>query len=109
MPDKEKLSLLASHGASMVLFLSAGLLRQARDELLEGAYTEDTPCAIVYKATWEDEKIVRGRLLELPEMAERNGIRKTALVLVGEFLEGGYERSRLYAPDFSTEYRKASR
>lgn len=108
VPEKERLSQLAAHGATMVLFLSTGLLWQVRDQLLQGAYTEDTPCAIVYKATWKDEKIVRGKLGRLPEMAEENGIKKTALIVVGDFLNGGYELSRLYAPDFSTEYREAS-
>lgn len=108
VPEKECLSQLAAHGATMVLFLSTGLLWQVRDQLLQGAYTEDTPCAIVYKATWKDEKIVRGKLGRLPEMAEENGVKKTALIVVGDFLNGGYELSRLYAPDFSTEYREAS-
>lgn len=109
VPRQEALSALASHGASMVLFLSAGLLPQVRDSLLQGAYTEDTPCAIVYKATWEDEIIVRGPLHRLPEMARENGIEKTALIVVGEFLEGGYELSRLYAPDFSTAFRQGTK
>jgi len=108
VPEGERLERLASHGCTMVLFLSAGLLEQVKEALLRGAYTEDSPCAIVYKATWEEERIVRGTLGRLPEMAQENGIRKTALVLVGDFLGGGYELSRLYASDFSTEYRRAS-
>ena len=107
VPEKERLSVLARHGATMILFLSAGLLETVKTELLQGAYNETTPCAIVYKATWEDEKIIRGTLGRLPEMARENGIRKTALVLVGEFLDGVCEPSCLYDPDFSTEYRKA--
>ena len=105
----ERLAALAAHGVSMVLFLSAGLLKQVREELLAGAYTKDTPCAIVYKATWEEEKIVRGTLDRLPEMAEENGIDRTALILVGDFLNGAYELSRLYAPDFSTGFRTGTK
>lgn len=80
VPEAERLRKLAAHGASMVLFLSAGLLEQVQQELLAGAYTADTPCAIVYKATWEDEKLVRGRLGELPQLAKQHGIKKTALL-----------------------------
>lgn len=108
VPSAERLGNLAAHGATMVLFLSAGLVRSVQEQLLAGAYTDDTPCAIVYKATWEDEKIVRCRLGELAEMAEESGIRKTALIVVGDFLGGDYELSRLYAADFSTEFREAS-
>ena len=107
MPEREKLSALAAHGATMVLFLSAGLLEQVQKQLLQGAYTENTPCAIVYKATWEDEKIIRGTLGTLCEMAKQNHITKTALITVGDFLGDEYLLSRLYAADFSTEYRKA--
>ena len=106
VPEREHLGHLAVHGCTMVLFLSTGLLSHVKRELLTGAYREDTPCAIVYKATWEEEKIVRGTLGRLPEMAAENDITKTALVLVGDFLGDDYELSRLYAPDFSTEYRK---
>lgn len=107
VPEKERLSLLASHGATMVIFLSAGLVREVRAGLLQGGYREDTPCAIVYKATWEDEKIIRGTVGRLPEMAEAGGIKKTALIIAGEFLGDDYALSRLYAPDFSTQYREA--
>ena len=108
MPPAERLCDLAVHGSTMVLFLSAGLVQSVQEQLLAGAYTDDTPCAIVYKATWEDEKIIRGRLCNLAKMAEENGIRKTALIVVGDFLGGDYELSRLYAADFSTEFREAS-
>lgn len=107
VPEREKLSALAAHGTTMVLFLSAGLLEQVQKQLLQGAYTENTPCAIVYKATWEDEKIIRGTLGTLCEMAKQNHITKTALITVGDFLGDEYLLSRLYAADFSTEYRKA--
>jgi len=108
VPERESLEKLSSHGASMVLFLSAGLLEAVQRQLLAGGYKRETPCAIVYKATWADEKIVRGKLGGLAELGRESGIGKMALVLVGDFLgDGGYERSRLYAPDFSTNFRKA--
>lgn len=110
VPETERLSLLAQHGASMVLFLSAGLLEKAQAELLQGKYQEDTPAAIVYKATWPEETIVRCTVGTLAKTGAEHGIRKTALVLVGEFLTATppYDRSKLYDPDFTTEYRKGT-
>ena len=88
VPEREKLRSLAAHQSTMVLFLSTGLLVQVREELLAGGLAPDTPCAICYKATWEDEKkSCRGVLDELPELAERAGIRKTALIVVGKGTE----------------------
>ena len=108
VPAGEELSRLAAHGASMVLFLSAGMLPQLQAELLAGgAYTPETPAALVYKVSWPEEKLCRCTLGTLAETGAREGIYKTALVLVGDFLAGPYERSKLYDPDFSTEYRKA--
>ena len=108
VPEKEALHTLASHACSMVVFLSAGLIPEVQEELLKGAYTRDTPAAIVYKATWPEEKVFRCTVGTLAETARREGIHKTALILAGGFLSASYERSRLYAPDFSTEYRRAS-
>ena len=105
VPEKEDIRSLAAHGASMVLFLSVGMLDKLCAALIEGGYAPDTPAAVVYKATWPDEKIVRGNLVTLPELAA--GIGRTALVLVGGFLGGGYERSRLYDPAFSHMFREA--
>ena len=107
VPEREALASLAAHGASMAIFLSAGMLDGVQAELLRGAYTADTPAAIVYKATWPEERVLRCTVGTLAETGERSGIRKTALLLVGDFLAGDYARSRLYAPDFSTEYRAA--
>ena len=87
----------------MVVFLSTSYLEALRTQLLEGGYSEETPAAIVYKATWPDEKVVHGTVGILPEMAAKNGITKTALILIGNFLGKAYERSKLYAPDFSTD------
>lgn len=108
VPEREQLAELAAHGATMVLFLSTGLLEKVQEELLEGAYTADTPAAIVYKATWEDEKVVYGTVGTLAKMAAEAGIRKTALILVGDFLQGNYERSKLYDPTFTTEFREGT-
>jgi precorrin-4/cobalt-precorrin-4 C11-methyltransferase len=93
----------------MVLFLSAGLLEEVSRDLIKGGYSPDTPAAIVYKASWPEEKTVRTTVAELAESAAANSITKTALVCVGSFLDGEYELSRLYAADFSTEYRQAAK
>ena len=109
VPDAESLSSMASHGASMAVFLSGGMLERVQEELLKGAYTEDTPAALVYKATWPEEKTVRCTVGTLAQAGEEHGIRKTALVLVGDFLDSPYEKSKLYDPTFTTEFREASR
>ena len=108
VPEGEKLRELARHGASMAIFLSAGLLGGVQSELLAGGLPADTPAAIVYKATWPEEKTVRCTVGTLAEAGEASGIRKTALVLVGGFLDAPYEKSRLYDPSFTTEYRKGT-
>lgn len=110
VPEREALAELASHGASMVIFLSAGLLPAVQQALLQGAYTEATPAALVYKATWPEEKVVRCTVGSLVRCGRENKITKTALILVGDFLlTTGYERSKLYDPDFTTEFRKGNR
>ena len=107
VPEGENLASLASHGASLVLFLSAGMLDKVREELLRGgAYTAETPAALVYKATWPEEKVVRCTVGTLARTAQEAGIRKTALVLVGDFLGDTYSRSKLYDPAFTTGFRE---
>lgn len=106
VPEGESLSALAAHGASMVIFLSAGILEEVQAELLKGAYTPDTPAALVYKATWPEEKTVRCTVGTLAQAGRDNRITKTALVLIGDFLSAGYERSKLYDPAFTTGYRE---
>ncbi len=109
VPEREKMRLLASHGSTMVIFLSMGLLHQLSQELIAGgAYTADTPAAIVYKATWPEEQTFPCTVGTLAQTAEQNGITKTALVCVGGFLGSDYERSKLYDPSFATEFREAS-
>ena len=108
VPAKESIQSFASHHASMVIFLSAGMTKELSDRLIEGGYEPDTPAAIVYKATWKDEKTIRCTVADLDKAARENGIDKTALILVGEAVGNpSYDRSRLYAPDFSTGFRPA--
>lgn len=109
VPEKEEIALLASHQATMAIFLSTGLLEPLRERLLAGGYKEDTPAAIVYKATWPEEQIFYGTVQTLPEIAKEHNITKTALILVGDFLGDSYERSKLYDPAFTHEFREASK
>ena len=110
VPEGEALRKMASHGCTMVLFLSTGLLEQVEEELLAGgAYTSDTPAAIVYKATWPDQKVFRCTVSTLAKTARENGVTKTALITIGNFLGNQYERSKLYDPGFTHGYREASR
>ena len=106
VPEREALAALSAHGASMVLFLSAGMIKEVQEALLQGAYTADTPAAIVYKATWLDEKIVRCTVGTLAVSGREAGIDHTALVLAGDFLRPEYQRSKLYDPTFTTGFRK---
>lgn len=92
----------------MVIFLSIGLVDKVQEALLQGAYTSGTPAAVVYKATWPEEKIVRCSVGMLAESVHAAGITKTALIVVGDFLGTRYERSRLYDPAFTTEFRKGA-
>ena len=98
----------AAHGATMVLFLSAGLLEKTQAELLLGGYREDTPAAIVYKASWPDEKTCLCTVGTLADCARENGISKIALIIVGDAVkQSGYARSKLYDPTFTTAFRVA--
>lgn len=107
VPERESIAAWAAHGAGMAVFLSAGLLDGLQEELLKGAYTPDTPAALVYKASWPEEKVVRCTVGTLAEAGRAHGVHKTALVLAGDFLGADYERSRLYDPTFSTGFREA--
>lgn len=108
VPPKEKIELLAAHGATMVIFLSAGQLEQLSARLIAGGYPPETPAAIVYKATWPDEKVIRTTVSGLAAAAAEAGVTKTALITVGGFLGDEYLRSKLYDPAFTTEFREAS-
>ncbi len=108
VPEGEKLSAMASHGCSMVLFLSTSLLEAAQEELIAGGYSPDTPAAIVYKATWPDEAVYHCTVGTLAQTAKDNNVTKTALMLIGDFLAGPIERSKLYDPTFTHEFRTAT-
>ncbi len=106
VPEKEKIRLLAVHNATMVIFLSAGKTKELSEELIKGGYAPDTPAAIIYKATWPDEKIMRCTVGTLNVTAKENNITKTALITVGNFLGNDYALSKLYDKHFTTGYRK---
>lgn len=106
VPERENLPALAAHGASMAIFLSSGRMEAVQQALLEGAYREDTPAAIVYKATWPEERVVRCTVGTLAAAGAAAGITKTALLLIGGFLGTDYTRSKLYDPSFTTAFRK---
>lgn len=106
VPERESICSFASHKATMVLFLSSGLTDKLSKELIAGGYEPETPVAVVYKATWPDEKIFKCTISTLPSVMKENNINKTALILVGYFLGDEYERSELYNPTFTHEFRK---
>lgn len=106
VPERESIRSLAAHQATMVLFLSTSLTEKLQGELLAGGYGETTPAAVVYKATWPEEKIFRCTVGTLHKTVTENGMKKTALIVVGGCLGDEYLRSLLYHPDFTTEYRK---
>ena len=107
VPERESIAEFAAHQATMVIFLSTGMLKELSAELIRGGYAPDTPAAIVYKATWPDEKVMRCTVETLEQTAQAEQVTKTALIIVGRVLEGDYERSKLYDPGFTTEFRKA--
>lgn len=108
VPEKESIESFAAHQASMAIYLSAGMLQELQKRLIEGGYRKETPAAIVYKATWPEEEVYLCSAGSLYETAREHGITKTALILVGDVItHQHYQKSRLYAPDFSTEYRRA--
>lgn len=108
VPEKEEIASLAVHQATMVVFLSTGMLEKLTERLLLGGYRADTPAAIVYKATWEDEKTFVCTVGTLAETAKKNGITKTALMIIGDVVSHShYRRSELYNPRFTTGYREA--
>ena len=108
VPQKESIESLAAHQASMAIYLSTGMLRELSRRLMAGGYAEDTPAALIYKATWPEEEAYICTVETLAQVAEEHSIIKTALVLVGDVItHGNYQKSRLYAADFSTEFRQA--
>ena len=109
VPEKESLASLASHNATMCIFLSVHMIEEVVTELIKGGYTETTPIAIVQKASWPEEKIVRGTLGDIAQKIKENDIMRTAMIVVGQCLDTSYSLSRLYAPEFAHMYRDASK
>ena len=109
VPERESIRALAVHQATMVLFLSTGLTEQLQAELLAGGYPGTTPVAVVYKATWPEQKIFRCTVDTLHRTVTENGLTKTSLIIVGNCMGDTYMRSLLYHPEFTTEFREATR
>ena len=108
VPEKESIQSFAAHQASMAIYLSTGMLKELSERLVAGGYRKETPTALVYKATWPEEEAYICTIETLYDTAKEHGITKTALVLVGEVItHQNYKKSRLYAADFSTEFRQA--
>ena len=108
MPNNESIRSFATHGTTMAIFLSAARPRLLQEELLEGGYAPETPCAVVYKASWPDEQIIECPLNELADQVREAGFTRQALVFVGPGLDAGGTHSHLYSSDFSHMFRKAS-
>ncbi len=109
VPEKESIQSFAAHHATMVVFLSTGMLEELSKRLIEGGYTADTPAAIVYRATWPDERAYICTVGTLAETARENHVTKTALMIIGDVVtHSHYDRSKLYDPEFTTEFREAS-
>ncbi len=107
VPQKESIEELSSHGATMVFFLSAWDIDTLSKRLIASGMSKDTPCAVCYKASWDDEKKFTGKLCDIADKAKEEGINKTALIIVGDVVEHSeYNKSKLYDPFFTTEYRK---
>lgn len=106
VPEKEEIESLASHQATMIIFLTSTMLKELSKRLIEGGYSPDTPAAIVYKATWPDQKVIRTTVENIAVEAEKEGINKMALICVGNFLGNKYDRSKLYHPEFTHLFRE---
>ena len=108
VPEKESIQSFAAHQASMAIYLSTGMLKELSERLVAGGYRKETPTALVYKATWPEEEAYICTIETLYDTAKEHGITKTALVLVGDVItHQNYKKSRLYAADFSTDFRQA--
>jgi precorrin-4/cobalt-precorrin-4 C11-methyltransferase len=109
MPEGEDIARFATHGTTMAIFLSAARPRALQQELLEGGYASDTPCAVVYKASWPDELVIECPLEELAERIREAGFTRQALILIGPGLGAGGTRSHLYSPHFSHTFRRSEK
>lgn len=109
VPDRESIKNLASHQSTMILFLSTSLTSRLQSDLTEGGYPADTPAAVVYKATWPEQRIFRCTVGTLHETVTNNKLTKTALIIVGNCMGDKYLRSLLYHPEFTTEFRQGQK
>jgi precorrin-4/cobalt-precorrin-4 C11-methyltransferase len=111
VPDREKISELAKHGATMVFYLSVHLISDIVEEILKGGiYTKETPAAVVYRATWKDQKIIKGTLGDIVNKTKESKIIKTALIIVGDVLAPtNYQFSKVYDAGFTHGYRRAKK
>ena len=110
VPEKESIEAFAAHQCSMAIYLSTGMLEKLSERLIKGGYSKDTTAALAYKVSWPEEEIYICTVETLAQTAAEHGITKTALVLVGDVInKSGYSKSRLYAEDFSTEFRAAKK
>jgi precorrin-4/cobalt-precorrin-4 C11-methyltransferase len=107
MPEGEDIEGFARHGTTMAIFLSAAKPRALQEELLEGGYAPETPCAVVHRASWPDEEVIECRLEDLADRIREAGFTRQALILVGPGLGAGGTRSHLYSPEFSHMFRRA--
>lgn len=106
MPPKESLSSLAAHQATMCIFLSVQMIEDVVARLTEGGYPEDTPVAIVVRATWPDQRIIRGTLSDIADILHKEGVLRQAMIVVGRVLDTDYQLSKLYDRNFTTMFRK---
>lgn len=108
VPERERIESFAAHGATMVIFLSTGMLEELSERLVAGGYDRTTPAAIVYKASWAEEQSYVCTVETLAQTAQAHGIKKTALIIIGDVVaHSSYSRSKLYDPSFTTEFREA--
>jgi precorrin-4/cobalt-precorrin-4 C11-methyltransferase len=107
VPEAESIRKLSVHQSTMVIFLGTPHIARVVDDLQKGGYTKETPCQVVYKATWPEQKIVKGTLADIVEKVKAEGITETALIFVGKVLDPqAYDLSKLYDPKFTTGFRK---
>jgi len=108
VPKREKISELAKHKATLIFYLSVHLLSDIVKESLAGGYKKSTPVAVVYRATWKDQKIIKGTLGDITKKVRDNKITKTAIVIISDVIDPkSYEYSKLYDKKFSHGYRKS--
>lgn len=107
VPAMEDMELLASHHATMIIFLSVGMMEEVTEKLMR-KYEKNTPAAVIYKASWPEQKVLRGTLEDIAGQVKKERVKKTALIVVGWFMGDDYELSKLYDRSFSHEYRTGS-